>query len=102
MSADVKVPICPPCQERRMAWLDSRPSKVLPVFGIAHGSGANYDITAEGIKDRSRSRHEQWRLLVREQMAGIADYCRRAGHTAVPTVPVVVQLDLLEQLERAA
>jgi hypothetical protein len=97
-----KPPICPPCQERRMAWLDSKPSQVLPTFGIAHGSGAPYDVTLAGIRDRSRSRHQQWAALVREQMAGIAAYCRQAGHTAAPAAPVVVQLDLLQVLEQAA
>jgi hypothetical protein len=100
----VKPPICPPCQQRRMAWLDSKPSQVLPTFGIAHGSGAPYDASLAGIRDHQRSRHQQWARLVREQMAGIAADCRLAQHTAVaaPSAPVVVQLDLLEALERAA
>lgn len=96
-------PICPPCTELRMKWLDSAPSQVLPTFGIAYGSGANYDISAAGLRDRGRSRHQQWSALVREQMAGVAASCRANNHsaTAMPALPTVVQLDL-PSLEEAA
>jgi hypothetical protein len=91
-------PLCPPCIEKRMRWLDSNPLKVLPSFGIAYGSGALYDVSAAGVLDRRRARYEQWRALVREQMAGIASDCRKRGHVAAtpPTAVRVVQLDLLE------
>lgn len=77
--------LCPPCTAKQMAWLDSKPSQVLPTFGIAHGSGAGYDATADGIRDNARSRHQRWAALVREQMAAIATACRTAGHTSIPT-----------------
>lgn len=79
--APAEAEICDPCQEERLRWLDTKPSAVLP-FGIAHGSGAGYDVTAPGIRDRSRGQHEKWRVLVREQMALIAATCRAAGHSA--------------------
>lgn len=96
--------ICPACQGQRMAWLDSKPSQVLPAFGIAHGSGAGYDVSLAGLQDRSRSRHQQWAALVREQMAAIGDHCRQAGHVTPPAeiTPAVVQLDLFWHPERAA
>ena len=93
--ADTRAPICASCTELRMKWLDSKPSQLLPAFGIAHGSGADYDVSARGLRDRSRSRHQQWAALVREQMSAIATACRNAGHSIPAPAPVVVQLDLL-------
>ena len=77
-----QTPICPPLTEKRMAWLDSKPSQTLPSFGFAHGSGAAYDASVAGVQNGSRSRHLRWAAIVREQMAGIAAACRSAGHTA--------------------
>jgi len=78
-------PICSPCQEERSRWLDTRPSQMLPRFGIAHGSGAAYDVSAAGIGDNRGSQYEQWRQLVRSQRDLIARTCREQRHaTARP------------------
>lgn len=77
-------------------WLDSKPSVVLSTFGIAYGSGAPYDVSVAGLLDRRRSRYEQWHQLVREQMAGIAEHCRAAGHVSTPAVARVEQIELFE------
>lgn len=89
-------PLCPPCAAERMAWLDYR---LPPTLGIAHGSGAPYDVSAAGIRDRQRSRFEQWRSTVRFQMALIAEQCRSAGHVAEAPIARVIQLDLFTALE---
>jgi hypothetical protein len=85
-----------------MAWLDSKPSKVLPTFGIAYGSGAAYDASPAGLLDGRRGRHQRWAELVRWQMAFIADSCRTNGHVVTPPVPHMIQLNLFDQLEEAA
>jgi hypothetical protein len=92
----VTQPICPPCQEESLRWLDTKPSQMFPEFGFTYGSGAAYDAGVAGIRDGWRGRHEKWRQLVRHQQALIARHCRTAGHTPPPTVPAVVQLDLFE------
>lgn len=89
--------ICAECTAARMAWLDSRPSRVFPRLSFTFGSGARYDSTPAGIRDNSRARYEKWRILVGEQMAAIARHCREAGHVSPPLpAPRVVQLDLFE------
>lgn len=83
--------LCPPCSAARMSWLDYR----LPrVSGFQHGSGAPYDTSAAGIRDRQRSRSEQWRSTVRFHMDLIARACRTAGHVVVEPPARVVDLDL--------
>lgn len=78
-------PVCAPCSEEMGRWLDTRPSTLLPRLGFAHGSGAPYDVSAAGLRDRTRSRTEEWRATVRFQRALIADGCR-AGRHAEPGV----------------
>lgn len=91
-------PLCAPCSEARLAWLDYR----LPrVRGFAHGSGAPYDISAAGIRDRQRSRFEEWRSTIRFHMDLIARACRAAGHVDSEPAPArVIQLDLFAEIER--
>jgi hypothetical protein len=80
MSSD----LCQPCIEQQMRWLDTRPSQMYPTFSFTYGSGAAYDTTPAGVRDRLRMNGERWRRLVRTQMAAIAADCRAAGHTATP------------------
>jgi hypothetical protein len=98
----VTAPLCPPCSAARSAWLDYR---LPPVLGIAYGSGAPYDVSAAGVRDRRRSRFEEWRSTVRFNRDLIARHCRAAGHVAEEPVARIVQLDLfaaLEELKGAA
>lgn len=91
--------LCVPCRDARLAWLDYR----LPAnLGIAHGSGAPYDASAAGLRDRRRARFEEWRSLVSFEMDLIARTCREAGHLIEPTAPRVVQLDLFASIGEAA
>ena len=83
--------LCPPCSAARSAWLDYR---LRPVLGIAHGSGAPYDVSAAGIRDRRRARFEEWRSTVRFNRDLIARQCRAAGHLAERPTARVIQLDL--------
>jgi hypothetical protein len=69
---------------------------MVPRFGIAHGSGTPYDVSAAGMRDKQRARYETWRTLVREQMARIAGQCHTAGHGTPTAAAAVVQLDLFE------
>lgn len=86
-------PLCTPCNEARARWLNYR---LPPTLGIAHGSGAPYDVSAAGLRDKQRSRFEEWRATVRFQRDLIARQCREAGHVAEEPPARVVQLDLLE------
>ena len=95
-------PLCPPCRAARLAWLDYRLPRVV---AIAYGSGAPYDISPSGIRDRQRSRFEEWRSTVRFHMDLIANQCRAAGHVGDELPARIVQLDLFaqfDQLEGAA
>lgn len=53
-----------------MAWLDTSPSTLLPRLGFAHGSGAAYDISPAGIRDRRAARHAEWRRTGRSDPEG--------------------------------
>jgi hypothetical protein len=90
-------PLCSPCHAARVAWLDYR---LPPVLGFQHGSGAPYDTSPAGIRDRQRSRFEEWRSTVKFQMDLIADACRAAGHVEGVPAARVIQLDLFEALDR--
>lgn len=92
----MKSPLCPPCQAERQRWLDYR---LPPVLAIAHGSGAPYDVSAAGLRDKRRSRFEEWRSTIRFQMDLIASQCRAARHVAEPLPARVIQLDLFEAIE---
>lgn len=78
-------PLCPPCVERRTAWLDANPLVTLPRFGFTFGSGAAYDTSPAGVRDNRAARARAWYALVREQRAAIAAACRAAGHSGVDT-----------------
>ncbi|GAA0550044.1 hypothetical protein GCM10010172_35130 [Paractinoplanes ferrugineus] len=94
-------PLCPACQTQRSQWLDYR----LPTaLGFVHGSGAPYDVSPAGVRDRHRSRFQEWKDTIAFHRDLIARTCRAQGHTGVVTEPAplpVIQLDLLELLEAA-
>lgn len=92
----MKPPLCPPCAEASGRWLDYR---LPPVLGIAYGSGAPYDVSAAGIRDRRRSRFEEWRSTVRFHRDLIARTCRAARHVAKEPPARIVQLDLFTALD---
>ncbi len=78
-------PLCQPCQAVSLAWLDTSPSTLIPRLGFAHGSGAAYDVSAAGLRDRRAARYEEWRRTVQHGRAMVAQACR-AGHHAEPRV----------------
>lgn len=90
-------PLCQPCREARLSWLDYRLPRVL---GIAYGSGAAGDISPMGLRDRRNARFEEWRSTVPFQMDLIARTCRAARHTSAAPIARVIQLDLFEALEQ--
>lgn len=94
----MKPPLCPPCREARLSWLDYRLPRTL---GIAYGSGAPYDVSPPGIRDRQRARYEEWRSTVNFNMDLIASTCRAAAHVAEEPPARVIQLDLFAALEYA-
>lgn len=92
--------VCTRCRAERDAWLDYR---LPPVLGIAYGSGAPYDVSPAGIRDRQRSRFEEWRSTVNFNRDLIARTCRAAGHTDPGPAPArVIQLDIFAALEKGA
>lgn len=76
---------CGPCAEEMGRWLDTRPSVLIPRPGFAHGSGAPYDVSAAGLRDKGRARHAEWAATVRFQRALVLAGCR-AGKHAEPRV----------------
>ncbi len=98
MSTPALAPLCPPCREARSKWLDFRLPRTL---GIAHGSGAPYDVSSAGVRDRQRARFDEWRDTIRFNRDLIARTCRKAQHVAQPEAPAVVQLPLFDLLEAA-
>lgn len=90
-------PLCVPCRAARLSWLDYR---LPPVPGFQHGSGAPYDTSPAGIRDRQRGRFEEWRSIIRFHRDLIARTCRASGHVAVPPPARVIQLDLLAAIEQ--
>lgn len=88
-------PLCPPCRAASSAWLGYR---LPPALGIAYGSGADYDMSAAGIRDRRQARFELWRDTIRWNRDLIARTCRAAGHTTAEPAARVIQLDLLAEL----
>ena len=70
---------CPPCRALADKWLYSNPARVLG-GGVRIASGAAYDDTAAGVADNRRGRYEQWRRLVREQIALIVEGCEAGRH----------------------
>lgn len=100
MTAPVTPPLCAPCQDERSRWLDYR----LPaVPGFVHGSGARYDLSPAGIRDRQRARYEEWKSTIAFHRDLIARTCREQGHTVAPTVPArVVEIPLFDLIGEAA
>lgn len=88
--------LCRACRAESDRWLDTTPAILRPGVSITYGSGAAYDSTPAGVRDNTRARYEDWRRLVREQMARIREQCQREQHTAP------VQLDLLAELTARA
>lgn len=78
-------PLCAPCSEESARWLDTRPSVLIPRPGFAHGSGAPYDVSRAGLRDKGRARHAEWSDTVRFQRRLVAAGCR-AGNHASPRV----------------
>lgn len=75
--------LCATCQAESDRWLESSPSEVLPLLSIAYGSGAAYDTTGAGIRQRRSARWQQWRDLVVFQRNLIREGCA-SGHHAQP------------------
>jgi hypothetical protein len=76
-------PLCGPCRAERDRWLDTSPSTLIPRPGFSHGSGAPYDVSAAGLRDRRGARYEEWRRTVQHGRRMVAVACR-AGHHAAP------------------
>jgi hypothetical protein len=75
-------PVCGPCSEEMGRWLDTSPSTLLPRLGFAHGSGAAYDVSQAGLRERRAARHAEWAATVRFQRALVAAGCRAGNHAA--------------------
>lgn len=92
--------LCRPCSLARAAWLDYR----LPrVPGIAYGSGAAYDTSTAGVRDRQRARFEQWRETIRFNQQLIAEQCRAGRHVdGTPEPAPVIEIDLFTTSEDKA
>lgn len=76
------VPLCGPCWEESLRWLDTRPASLLPRVGLAHGSGAAYDVSETGMRERRAARHVEWATTVRFQRRLVAEGCRAGRHAA--------------------
>ncbi|MET8278236.1 hypothetical protein [Micromonospora sp. NPDC005174] len=93
-------PLCEPCSAQHARWLDYR----LPrTFGIAYDSGTPYDVSTAGVRDRRRSRFEEWRATIKFNQDLIARTCREQRHIepaceAIPAI-VVVQRPLFDMPE---
>lgn len=81
------VPVCPTCRQRQWDWLTSRPQDIYPGLGYVTQASAAYSFTPAGARDNRRARHEQWRTLVRQQVAGIAEDCQRQHLTPADASP---------------
>ena len=67
--------LCAECTVASNKWLDSSPTIVDPGISIARVVGGGREVA--NCIERRTARYEKWRQLVRRQMAGIADICRR-------------------------
>ncbi|GIE30143.1 hypothetical protein Ait01nite_031880 [Actinoplanes italicus] len=93
------IPVCQSCQAERATWLDYR----LPrTAGFSFGSGAPYDASPAGIRDRQHGRFEEWRATIRFHRDLIARTCRDQGHVAAPPAPRVVEIPLFDLIGEAA
>lgn len=73
--------LCGPCSAESVAWLDTSPSTLLPRLGFAYGSGAAYDVSPAGIRERRAARHAEWAATVRFQRDLVAAGCRAGVHS---------------------
>lgn len=74
------VPLCGPCLAESWRWLDTNPMALHPRLGFAFGSGAVYDTSEGGMRDRLAARHAEWAALVRFQRRLVAEGCRAGRH----------------------
>jgi hypothetical protein len=74
------VPLCGPCLAESVRWLDTSPATLLPRLGIAYGSGADYDVSETGMRERRSARHAEWLATVRFQRRLVAEGCRAGRH----------------------
>lgn len=74
-------PLCGPCQEESARWLDTSPATLIPRLGFAHGSGAAYDVSPAGLRDRRAARYAEWAATVRNARRLIAAGCRSGIHS---------------------
>jgi hypothetical protein len=77
-------PVCGPCSAEMSRWLDTSPSTLIPRLGFAHGSGAAYDVSAAGLRERRAARHGEWAATVRRQRALVVAGCRAGIHSTRP------------------
>jgi hypothetical protein len=75
------LPLCGPCLAESMRWLDTSPVSLLPRLGIAYGSGADYDVSETGMRERRSARHAEWAATVRFQRRLVAEGCRAGRHS---------------------
>lgn len=71
-----RTPLCDSHRAEWMTWLDY-PMSSSP--GVVT-SGAAYDDTAAGSRDRRRIRFEHWRRMIREQQARVVEACANECH----------------------
>lgn len=80
VAADGNPSICRPCADLMGSWLDVKASDLRPGASFAHGSGAPYDASVAGLRDRLVGNGEALRRLVRTQRAAVAACCRAGVH----------------------
>jgi hypothetical protein len=69
--------LCIPCAHAWGRWLDYR---LPPVLSITYGSGAAYDATPRGIRDREKARFREWRDTIRWHQDHIRELCEQGKH----------------------
>jgi hypothetical protein len=81
----MSAPLCGPCSAESARWLDTSPATLLPRLSLAYGSGAVYDASPAGLRERRAARHAEWVATVRRQRQLVADGCRAGRHAVTPT-----------------
>lgn len=79
-SEEVSRPLCGPCSAESGRWLDTSPATLLPRLSLAYGSGAAYDASPAGVRERRSARYADWAATVRRQREFIAAECRAGRH----------------------